>query len=181
MSEKAIRANPEQFMEQFLSHQRQLYHYLLTLVPRRQDAEDLLQETSKTLWEKFHEYESGSNFFAWGAKVAHLKVLNFRRLQRHRDQILDPDVFDLLADEGADEAEHYHAAQKEALDNCLKKLRQWDRELIQARYSQIGSGELAQQLGRPASSISNSLSRIRATLFECVRRQVDVAHRTPHL
>ena len=43
-------------------HQRQIFAYIYTLVPRRHDAEDLLQETSLVICEKFSEFETGTDF-----------------------------------------------------------------------------------------------------------------------
>ena len=49
-------------MSLFLAQQRELYHFLAAQVERPEDADDLLQETSVTLWEKFDQFEPGTSF-----------------------------------------------------------------------------------------------------------------------
>lgn len=51
-------------------HQRQIFSYIYTLVPRRHDAEDLLQETSVVICEKFEEFRPGTDFVAWACQIA---------------------------------------------------------------------------------------------------------------
>ena len=41
------------FLRLFLQNQRRLYAYILTLLPNRADADDVLQETSLVMWDKF--------------------------------------------------------------------------------------------------------------------------------
>ena len=60
-----------------------------------------------------------------------------------------------------------------ALTFCLSKLRKKDRELIQRRYQGENQGkDLADDLGRPANSVYQSLGRVRRTLFECINRYI---------
>jgi RNA polymerase sigma-70 factor (ECF subfamily) len=171
-SEAPLRQAPEDFMRLFLAHQRRLYQYILALVYHPQDAEDLLQETSQTLWEKFAEYTPESHFFAWSSQIAFFKVQNFRRLRRHRQQVLDPDVLELVAAEAQAE-EELLSLHQQALLHCLDKLAPADRQLISRRYAAGGSRQrLAEELGRPANSISKSLGRIRLALLRCVQQQL---------
>jgi RNA polymerase sigma-70 factor (ECF subfamily) len=62
---------------------------------------------------------------------------------------------------------------RQALADCLGKLRPKDRELIQQRYAPGENGlSIAQVMGRPVNSVYQSLSRIRKTLLECVNRSL---------
>jgi RNA polymerase sigma-70 factor (ECF subfamily) len=51
----------------------------MTLVFSHQDAEEVFQNTSVVLWNKFGEFQPGSNFFAWASQVAYYEVLNYMR------------------------------------------------------------------------------------------------------
>src|SRR5262249_11570774 len=44
------------FLRLFLQNKRRLYAYVLTLLPNRADADDVLQEASLVLWDKFDEH-----------------------------------------------------------------------------------------------------------------------------
>ncbi len=71
--------------------------------------------------------------------------------------------------ERSDELEQRRAA----LVECLKKLRPKDRELIQQRYTPGERGKhLAEQIGRPANSVYQSLGRIRRVLMDCIQRRL---------
>jgi RNA polymerase sigma-70 factor (ECF subfamily) len=62
---------------------------------------------------------------------------------------------------------------RQALEQCLGTLREKDRELIKNRYQPGTSGKYeAENLGRPANSVYQSIGRIRRTLLECIRRRL---------
>src|ERR1039458_5788418 len=55
-------------------HQRRIFSYIYTLVPNRYDAEDLLQETSVVICEKFDEFEPQTDFVAWACQIAYWRI-----------------------------------------------------------------------------------------------------------
>ena len=68
----------EEFMRLFTHHQRHVYGYIRGLVPSLVEAEEVLQQTNLLLWEKFDQFQPGTNFRAWACKVAYLTVLKHR-------------------------------------------------------------------------------------------------------
>src|SRR5262245_34313992 len=73
------------FLRLFLQNRRRLYAYILTLLPNRADADDVLQEASLVMWDKFDERQPPEDFAAWGCRVAYFKVLDFyKKSQRSR-------------------------------------------------------------------------------------------------
>ena len=67
------------FLRQFLDNERRLYAYIVTLLANRADADDVLQETSMVMWDKFDDANPPRDFFAWGCRIAYFKVLDFRK------------------------------------------------------------------------------------------------------
>ena len=65
------------FLRLFLQNQRRIYAYVLTLLPNRADADDVFQEASLVLWDKFDESSPPDDFAAWGCRIAYFKVLDF--------------------------------------------------------------------------------------------------------
>jgi RNA polymerase sigma-70 factor (ECF subfamily) len=65
------------FLRLFLQNQRRLYAYVLTLLPNRTDADDVFQEASLVLWDKFNAENPPADFAAWGCRIAYFKVLDF--------------------------------------------------------------------------------------------------------
>ena len=62
--------DPEQFVRLLARYDREVYRYVLTLLPDHTEAEDVLQETAAALWEKFAEYDSEKPFFPWACRFA---------------------------------------------------------------------------------------------------------------
>src|SRR3954462_13667886 len=78
-------------------HQRQIFSYIYTLVPRRHDAEDLLQETSLVICEKFPEFEIGTDFVAWACQIAYWRVRYSRQKFARSKVLFDQDLLDVVA------------------------------------------------------------------------------------
>jgi RNA polymerase sigma-70 factor (ECF subfamily) len=167
----------EDFVRLLTQSQRSLYLFILPLVGRPADAEEVLQETNVVIWSKWSQFDPGTNFLAWGRAIARLEVFRFRRNRHHRLTLLGDDIIELIADRSEAQANDTEL-RRDALARCIEKLRPKDRELIRQRYSGDVSGdEIADRLGRPANSVYQSIGRIRKTLLECVRRQMSQAMR----
>lgn len=153
-------------------NQNAIYAYILTLISDRSRARDLLQETNLTLWKKAADFEEGTNFLAWGRKVAYFHVLAFRRKMARDRLVFDDDVLDYLA-ERQDERDDEVSLKAEALRICLQKLPRAQRELVQARYRPGGSVKvMAEEMNRSVGSISQTLYRIRHALMTCIEKTV---------
>lgn len=171
------RSREDEFLQLFARSQRGLHAYILALVFDPNTAADLLQETNIVLWRKFGQYESGSSFFAWAREIARLSVLRHRRTSSRRIATLDPHLLEELAERLSDNVESADR-DRQVLDDCLKKLRDKDRELIVGRYRTGATvGGMAVRLGRSENSVSQSLCRIRRALAECVQRTLKAEER----
>jgi Sigma-70 region 2 len=69
--EDDVAANGRAFITLFLKSQRRIFAYILTLLPHQADAEDVLQEVSVTLWERFDENDPPEDFISWGCRIAY--------------------------------------------------------------------------------------------------------------
>src|SRR5215813_12615297 len=78
-------------------HQRQIFSYIYVLVPNRSDAEDLLQETSLVICEKFHEFREGTDFVAWACQIAYWRVRYSRQKFARSKVVFDQEIVDVLA------------------------------------------------------------------------------------
>ena len=162
----------EQFSRLYLEHSRNLLGYIITLVGNRSEAEDVLQNVCVVLWEKFDEFEPGTNFLAWARRIAYLKVLEHHRLGRGQAKLLRERFFQ-VADAAYTTAKDDGHLLKErlALRACSEKLHHRDREIIACVYERnLSLKNTAAELGRPTNTVYKAMSRIRRTLAECVRR-----------
>src|SRR5437667_11409220 len=76
-------------------HQRQIFSYIYVLVPNRPDAEDLLQETSLVICEKFHEFREGTDFVAWACQIAYWRVRYSRQKFARAQAGLESQIVDV--------------------------------------------------------------------------------------
>jgi RNA polymerase sigma-70 factor, ECF subfamily len=160
----------EVFVELLTLHQRRLYGFIYTLVPNPADAEDLLQQTSLVLWQKFHEFDLDKSFPAWACGIAHFLVLNHLKQRRRSRVVFSDEVIARLA-----ETRHNHEdaqlADPVALRGCVEELSESDRKLIQLCYTaRHNIKAAAAALGRPVASVYVSLVRVRRLLMDCIQR-----------
>jgi RNA polymerase sigma-70 factor (ECF subfamily) len=152
------------------SNQSRLFAYVLSLLGDRQQAQDVMQETNIVLWRKSAQFKLGTNFGAWMLKVAYYQVMEHRRkLNRQAMFVADDDFLSQLAEEAVD-CSHMMEQQQAALQSCLQKLPDRQRDIIRRRYTEGASIKaVAEQLGIAASAIKQTLFRARTSLIACVR------------
>ena len=157
-----------EFLALFTAHDRGLRKYILTLLGDADSAQEVFQETSATLWQKFGEFEPGSNFFAWACRIAYFEVLEFRRSRRRQRLTFNEGLLETLSRD-VPERDGVLQFRRTALPDCMERLPAADRELIEQRYA---GGEtvlaIAQRIGRPARTLYKALGRIRRTLMKCI-------------
>lgn len=158
-----------EFVRLFTRDSRAVYSYILTLVLSQSDADEVYQETSSVMWEKFDQFEPGSNFYAWACRIAYYEVHNFRKRRRPRVAVTDR-LIELLAEETLALSDELPARQ-EALQACLGKLSEADRGLIQRRYwGEQPVKAIADAIDRPMHWVYRALSRIHEALLRCIER-----------
>lgn len=164
----------KQLMRLMTEHQRRIFGYIYTLVPDRHDAEDLLQETSVVICEKFDQFRPGSDFVAWACQIAYWEVRRARQKYARSKVVFNQEVVDAVAQTAAEMAVEV-SARHEALAQCLQKLHARDRELVLTRYEPgCGVEYAAQRSGRSLEAAYKALGRIRKLLLDCVTNQLSL-------
>ena len=167
-----VDSQANRFVELLLRHQSDLLRFIVPLVGELQDAQDVLQETAKALWQKFDQYDSTQSFLAWAKQFARNEVLMHHRRKR-RFTFLSPELLEQLADDQDREAAPAQA-RREALASCLQKLSPRDRNLLDQRYARNEATvqQIAAETGQTANALYKSLGRIRTTLLACIERHL---------
>ena len=164
-------ARHDEFLRLFSRHSQRIYEFILMLVLRRVDAEEIFQDTCLILWKKFDSYDPTGNFHAWACRIAYLEILQLRRTSR-RLQTFSEEAMALLADKALAHSTDLGRRQ-ELLEECLEKLGAQDRELIEQRYYYRRSPkEIAGVKTRSVYSIYRSLCRVHRALLECVQNRM---------
>src|SRR5262245_25329530 len=168
-------AKSKLFLRLFLQNERRLYAYILTLLPNRADADDVLQEASLVMWDKFDDGHPPDDFAAWGCRIAYFKVLEARKkLQRGR-VLFSQETLRRIAETATEQAQALQLDERrEALADCVGKLSPRDRELLARRFDEGASVQaMAASVRRSADAVYKALSRIRRALFDCVTRTLE--------
>jgi RNA polymerase sigma-70 factor, ECF subfamily len=162
------------FLRLFLENERRIYAYILTLLANQADADDVLQEASLVMWDKFDEQQPPNDFAAWGCRIAYFKVLDFfkksHRCRVHFSQVL----LDRLAETMIEQAASLQLDDRhDALADCLKKLSPRDRDLLSRRFAEGATTQsTAVQVGRSVDAVYKALAKIRQGLFDCVTKSL---------
>lgn len=162
----------DQFLRCFAEHEPALRTFVRSLLPSLADVSEVVQEVAVVLWQKFGEFDTGRDFRKWAFGVARYEALAYLRDKVRDRHVFNDELVGRLADEAA-AAEQRHDAHREALETCLQKLPERQRELVLSAYAKgTRMDELAAQRGQTAMSLYKLLHRIRQALLECVRRTI---------
>lgn len=144
--------------------------FVRSMVPNPVDAEDVLQQTAYEIATNFEEYDDERPFIAWAIGIARYKVLDYRRDRGRGRMVLTGDAIEHLANAYIDQSEALNANSR-ALQECLDKLSDKARSLIELRYTQdLKPAAIAQRVGTSPNVVSNALSRAREVLRNCIER-----------
>ena len=168
------------FMELVTQHQGRLFGYIYALVQNVDDTQDLHQQTLLVLWRKFSQYRPGTSFLSWAIKIAQIEVWNYRKSKPSGRVFLSDEVLSHVAESqmhnAADPAEELR---RQLLDDCVEKLPDTDRQLLDASYqSDCRIKDIAAKFGRSSQRICNSLRRIRRELLDCTDHAISEENNT---
>jgi RNA polymerase sigma-70 factor, ECF subfamily len=167
-----VQDRTSEFVALLAAHGRVVYSYIMTLMIDHDATQEVYQETSLTLWQKFDEFQRHTNFVAWARRIAYFEVLKYRQNCRRDRLRFNSDLLHTLAEERAAN-EGVLQAYRAALPDCVAKLPLSDWQLIEQRYAgEETIQDIACRIGRPANTLYKALERIRRTLLKCMEEAV---------
>lgn len=148
--------------------QSQLFPFILSLLPHKQDAEDVLQKTNLILCQKQQEFDPNlGSFKSWAFKIARYQVMG-HKTQCSRSRIsFSNELTEILADEYID----YETPQiqKRALNKCYQKLPEHMKNIANLRFKKsLTMKEISSKTQRPVGAVSATLFRIRQNILGCI-------------
>lgn len=160
----------ERFVALFVRHQAAIHSFILTMLPSIADSEEVLQESSMTMWKKFDQFQPNTNFRNWAFQIARYTTFNYvRRLGRDRHLFSEALMRQLATD--VETANEELESRRQILRQCIAKLQPKDSEVLAKCYAEgatiVG---YAKEIGKSANAVTKQLSRIRSGLRRCVRR-----------
>ncbi len=164
----------EEFVVLMVRHQRVIWRFINTLLPSSSEADDVLQETSLVLWRKWGEFDRERDFISWAFGIARFQVLKYIRENRSKREYLDEAILAEIATLAEKHARNQASIESrlDMLKECISKLREYDRSVVEARYVLEQSvQQITEKTGKPMASVYTTLRRARIQLGECVARK----------
>jgi RNA polymerase sigma-70 factor (ECF subfamily) len=158
------------FLRQFTANEAAVRAFIRRLVPAHADADDIMQEVSLVLWEKFGTFRDGGDFRAWAFGVVRFEVLAWLRDKSRDRLVLSPKTIEYLGSE-AEAHEPRLERQRKALERCIVEVAPAQRDLLMRAYepgARIAC--LARESGRSQPGFYQWLYRIRKLLLDCIHR-----------
>lgn len=163
----------ESFPVQWLKAEPTLRAFVASAVWDSHDADDVLQEVASTVTKNYESFDSSRPFLPWCLGIARLKIKEYLRATS-RDRIVLSDATLLaLESAAADLVDAQLVARQVALQDCVRKLKGRQRQVIEMRYLlETPLDQIASKLATSTPSIAVTLHRARANLRACVSRTV---------
>jgi RNA polymerase sigma-70 factor (ECF subfamily) len=163
-----------QFQQKVLSLQDNMFHFALMLTTNRDDAKDLLQETTLKVLNNQNKFVENTNFKAWVMTIMRNIFINdYRKINASQTVIDKTENFyhlNLPQDSGLDTPEDSLSVQdiREAINNLNKEMNEPFSMLI-AGYKY---DEIAEKLDMPLGTVKNRIFLARKVLQENLKEMV---------
>lgn len=162
---------PIEYSQMITRIQKSLYAFILSLLPNRNEAEDILQETNLILCKKANEFDPKGHFQGWAFKIARFQVMkHLTKTKRSRLQFAT-DIIEEVAVEEFD-TKKIQVFQK-TLSVCYDLLPSKMQMIANLRFKNEESiKSISKIVNRPMGAISSTLFRIRQKLADCVQEKL---------
>jgi RNA polymerase sigma-70 factor, ECF subfamily len=177
LSDRATR-DRDHFLRLFLSSERELFRYVAVLVPEVADAQEIVQQTALTLWEKFDQYDPARPFTPWACRFALNVAKQWMARRRRWAAILNGNLAEQLLDRRRELLPRMEPRLRH-LDDCMGKLPDDQRALVAGYYyRRAGIETVAREARQSVDAVYKALQRIRRSLRECIERAVQLEEQT---
>jgi RNA polymerase sigma-70 factor (ECF subfamily) len=161
-------AAQQRFLSLFLRSEREVFRYVAVLVPNVADAEDIVQQTALSLWEKFDSYDPNQPFTPWACRFALNKAKQWIERRQRWQTLLEHGLAEELA-QRREELRPELETRLRHLEGCLRKLPEEQRSMVEGYYyRRDGIEQLAENSGRTVAATYKTLQRIREALQACI-------------
>ena len=158
----------EEITSLLMKHRKALFAYIYAILHDHHLAEDVFQEVSIVLVQKWNESVEIKNLWPFAREVARRKALGMLRKQKRGKLVFSDQALDAI-DEGFDLIQPQTEDRKQYLGECIELLPSNWKKIVRLRYwKKMPVKHLSASLGQSANAVSVTMNRIRARLADCV-------------
>lgn len=161
----------ESFLKLFRANEKQIFRFILTLLPNYSAAEDVMQDTMLVMWKKYDQYSPNTNFSAWGRQIGRFAVFQYQRNAKSGFVCFDSNAMEKIIANDANQREK-EGLYSEALEECIKLLERKNRKIISLRYvDNMKISDIAAKLEKTMNATYQMMFRIHRSLLQCIERR----------
>ena len=163
------------FSELVAANRSRVFGYIYAMLHNMSDAEDVYQQTTVLMWQKFAEFQPGTSFGSWSLKIAYYTIKNFQRSQSRKHVFFSDVVMEKVANSYRAIDEERSSERLQAMIDCVKRLPEKHQHILRLHYGENAPiSQIAQWQGKSRAAVSMILSRLRRSLFECINSRLAV-------
>lgn len=151
--------DPEAFSKKLVSLQSSLLHFAYSLTANRDDAYDLLQDTTLKVLDNRDKYIDNTNFKGWVFTIMrNIFINNYRRVVRNQtvvDQSDDLHLLNVVQDSGLDTPEGVFAMHE--INKCINSFNAEYREPFSMFVSGYKYHEIAEKMSLPLGTVKSRI------------------------
>ena len=156
----------------WVQSQFEVSSFISSLIPNYHDAQDVLQRTAVMVVQNYDRYDTERPFRNWAIGVARFQVLKYQEQKKREKMIFNQALIDQFAQTFCEDT-HDPGEALQALRTCLNNVQGKSRKVLSLWYVDCAKADdIAAWLGIKKNALYVMLSRIRASLRECVKQRL---------
>ncbi len=162
----------EEIVTHLTANQTEMLAFIYSLLPGDSSVKDILQRVNLVIWKKRSNFKKETNFRAWMFSIVRWEVRSYlKECKRSSWLIIDDELTQRITESMGEKTKAGSMdSMRAALDLCIEKLNDTEKELITHRYFKDEHLQTyADSHDRSVSSIKVSLFRIRTKLRNCIK------------
>lgn len=161
------------FMRLLLQHENALRAFTRSLLPDWDAVDDVIQDASVIIWQKLGRLDDEEGFLPWGKVIVRFHCYRCLEHKKRKGAVFSNELVAILADEAEQINEVEHSKRRQAMESCLGRLSDPERDLVFAPYLHHDRiTELAELGGTSANALYKKLGRLRDRLRNCVKERL---------
>lgn len=157
--QKALKGNSNAWVDLVKRYEKLVFNYGLRMLPSRDDALDLLQETFVSVFKNLPSWRQDNPFKPWLMTIAHRRCVEYYRRRRQDEQWSEERHDEPASGNWSDPEYGYSNDQKQQhLVAALQRLPIEQRAVIEAKFfRQLTTREIALQHGDSENTVKSRL------------------------